>query len=104
MLVPSRVAANCRVKGKTNDITCEDLAESYRDFAVLDWDRLGKSDRLGTGQIDLVSIEPFQATSQTIYLKTSDGEQHGQINIRMVFRPEVCRKKRNECEMSVLIF
>lgn len=39
--------------------------------------------------IDVVSIEPFQATKQTIKLATSDGVEHGSIDIRLVFRPEV---------------
>lgn len=78
MLVPSRVAAKCRVK-------------------VLDWDRLGKSDKLGTGYLDVVNIEPFQATKQTIRLTTSDGVEHGSIDVRLVFRPEV--RIRSPCSL-----
>lgn len=91
MLVPSRVAAKCRVKGQetlpTLLLKMCDLPELLQ--TVLDWDRLGKSDKLGSGMIDLVNIEPFQATKQTVKLATSDGVEHGSIDIRMVFRPEV---------------
>lgn len=58
-------------------------------LTVLDWDRMGKSDKLGSGMIDVVSIEPFQATKQTVKLTTSDGTECGTVDIRMVFRPEV---------------
>lgn len=56
---------------------------------MLDWDRVGKADKLGSGMLDVVNIEPFQATQQTIQLQTSDGVQHGSVDVRMVFRPEV---------------
>lgn len=50
---------------------------------------MGKSDKLGSGMLDVVNIEPFQATQQTVQLKTSDGAQHGSVDVRLVFRPEV---------------
>ena len=56
---------------------------------VLDWDRVGTSDKLGRGRIDVINIEPFQATTMAVPLREPGGEEHGSINVRMVFRPEV---------------
>ena len=50
---------------------------------------MAKADKLGVGWLDLVNIEPFQATKQTVKLTTSDGTEHGFVEVRLVFRPEV---------------
>ena len=74
VLVPSRVGAK---------FTCK----------VMDWDRVGSSDRLGTGIIDVVEIEPFTAMTQTVPI-SDNGQAAGSINVRLVFRPEFVARSR----------
>ena len=74
VLIPSRVGAK---------FTCK----------VMDWDRVGSSDRLGTGVIDVVEIEPFTAMTQTVSI-SDNGQAAGSINVRLVFRPEFVARSR----------
>jgi Ca2+-dependent lipid-binding protein len=54
-----------------------------------DWDAVGAADKLGEGQIDLASLEPFQATDYTVSLTDAKTrKQQGTINVRLVFRPQ----------------
>ncbi|KAF8640747.1 hypothetical protein AX17_000398 [Amanita inopinata Kibby_2008] len=72
--VPSRAAA---------DFTVE----------VFDWNQIEQAKSLGYGRIDLASIEPFQATEQTIALSRKNGDK-GQVRVRLVFQPQIIAKTR----------
>ena len=69
---------------------------------VTDWDRMAKADKLGVGWLDLVSIEPFQATKQTVKLTAPDGVEHGSVDVRLVFRPEVGNITSAPVQMLIL--
>ncbi|GAA5844845.1 hypothetical protein JCM11251_007345 [Rhodosporidiobolus azoricus] len=76
MAVPSREKANFLVE-------------------VHDWDRVGTSDKLGFGSIDLRSIEPYESSERVVVLQDfKTGAQAGQIRVRMVFTPSFLRKER----------
>lgn len=62
--------------------------------AVMDWDRVGNSDHLGTGFIDLVNLEPFQSTTRVVRLFDSNEAEHGSVTVKMVFRPEFVARTR----------
>ena len=74
MLVPSRVAAQLKLK-------------------VYDWDRVGASDKLGSAIIDVSDIEPFEASTKTVTI-VENGREAGTITLRMVFRPEFVARTR----------
>ncbi|KAK7064548.1 C2 domain-containing protein [Favolaschia claudopus] len=72
--VPSRVAADFFVE-------------------IYDWDRVGTADSLGTAQIDLADLEPFEATERTLELQSSKGPS-GSVRVRLMFLPEIIAKSR----------
>ncbi|KAF7320046.1 hypothetical protein MKEN_00788800 [Mycena kentingensis (nom. inval.)] len=60
---------------------------------VFDWDQIGTSDTLGTAQINLADLEPFEAVERTLNIATSKGPQ-GHVRIRLMFQPEIIAKSR----------
>lgn len=61
---------------------------------VFDWNQIEQAKSLGTGEIELADLEPFEAIERPIKLShTKHGEQ-GEIRIRMLFTPEIIAKSR----------
>lgn len=60
---------------------------------LFDWNQIEQAKSLGVGRIDVASIEPFQATAQTVKLATKRGEK-GEIRLRLVFQPGIIAKSR----------
>ncbi|TNY17332.1 C2 domain-containing protein [Rhodotorula diobovata] len=63
---------------------------------VHDWDRVGASDKLGRGQIDLRDLEPFEAVERTITLSDfkNASQSAGHIRVRLVFSPQFIYRSR----------
>lgn len=55
---------------------------------------MGSSDTLGTAQINLEDVEPFQAVERTLNLSSSKHGEKGHVRIRMNFRPSIIAKTR----------
>lgn len=60
---------------------------------VYDWDRVGASDKLGQGEIDLKDLEPMQQSSVAVKL-THEGKQQGVVHMKMTFRPGFITRSR----------
>ncbi|GAA5849255.1 hypothetical protein JCM8547_006494 [Rhodosporidiobolus lusitaniae] len=62
---------------------------------VHDWDRVGTSDKLGFGTIDLASLEPFESVERVVPLQDfKTGQPAGQVRIRLMFQVAFLRKAR----------
>ncbi|KAF8898443.1 C2 domain-containing protein [Infundibulicybe gibba] len=72
--VPSRVAADFSIE-------------------IFDWNQLEQAKSLGSAKIELADIEPFQASERVINLTSKHGDK-GQVNIRLLFHPEIIAKSR----------
>jgi len=57
-------------------------------FEVQDWNTVGSSTDLGGGQIDLASLEPFEAQELTIPIVHSEKGEKGSLDVRLLFQPE----------------
>ncbi|KAE9395950.1 hypothetical protein BT96DRAFT_958377 [Gymnopus androsaceus JB14] len=66
------------------------------DFNVelFDWNQLEQAKSLGSAQIDLAELEPFQATEKTLNLTSPKHGDKGHIRLRLMFQPEVIIKSR----------
>jgi Ca2+-dependent lipid-binding protein len=60
---------------------------------VNDWDRVGSATPMGDGAIDLASMEPFQPANVDVPVM-HNGENHGTLQLQMVFRPMIIARKR----------
>jgi len=49
---------------------------------------VGSSTDLGGGQIDLASLEPFEAQELTIPIVHSEKGEKGSLDVRLLFQPE----------------
>ncbi|POW18700.1 hypothetical protein PSHT_05469 [Puccinia striiformis] len=74
------------------EIPSRAAAEFY--VNVYDWDRVGTSDKLGQGRIDLSNIEPMIQSTVLVNLSQGDNTQKGQVQIRMTFRPHFISRSR----------
>jgi Ca2+-dependent lipid-binding protein len=61
---------------------------------VFDWNQIEQTKSLGIGKIDVASIDPFQATEQTVKLSTNKRGEKGEIRLRLVFQPGIIAKSR----------
>jgi Ca2+-dependent lipid-binding protein len=68
-MIPSRVAAKF-------------------DFDVQDWNTVGSSTALGSGAIDLASLEPFEITEMSIPIIHSEKGEKGHLDVKLLFQPE----------------
>jgi Ca2+-dependent lipid-binding protein len=57
-------------------------------FEVQDWNTVGSSTDLGGGQIDLASLEPFEAQEMTIPIVHPEKGEKGHLDVRLLFQPE----------------
>jgi Ca2+-dependent lipid-binding protein len=68
---------------------------------VLDWNQIEQSKSLGTGSIDLESIEPCQPTTRTVALSTPKSGTVGEVRIKLLFEPAiVARSPKNASALS----
>ncbi|QRV76177.1 C2 domain-containing protein [Ceratobasidium sp. AG-Ba] len=63
---------------------------------VFDWNQVETAKSLGSGNIELADITPFETTSRTVQLSSQKHGEKGQIQIRMLFRPEIIAKARTK--------
>ncbi|KAF8604948.1 tricalbin [Ceratobasidium sp. AG-I] len=63
---------------------------------VFDWNQVENSKSLGSGKIELADLVPFETTNRTIKLSTQKQGEKGQIQVRMLFRPEIVAKARTK--------
>ncbi|KAF9568534.1 tricalbin [Agrocybe pediades] len=73
--VPSRIAA---------DFSLE----------IFDWNQIEQAKSLGVGKINLADIEPFQSQERVINLVSHKHGEKGQIQLRLMFQPEIIAKSR----------
>jgi len=58
------------------------------DFEISDWDRVGTSTHLGSGHVDLASLEPFEGVEVELPVTHQRDGAQGAISLRMLFQPE----------------
>jgi Ca2+-dependent lipid-binding protein len=63
---------------------------------VFDWNQLDTAKSLGSASIDLSDLAPFENTIRHVNLNSAKHGEKGQIQIRMVFRPEIVAKSRTK--------
>lgn len=61
---------------------------------VFDWNQIEQAKSLGSGTIDLESIEPFESIERSITLTSEKHGQKGTIHLRLLFQPEIIVKSR----------
>ncbi|KAF8530946.1 tricalbin [Gautieria morchelliformis] len=76
------------------DVSVPSRVGSHFEVEVLDWNQIEQSKSLGSGKIDLESIEPFQGTTRTISLNTLKHGTKGEIRINLLFQPGIIAKSR----------
>ncbi|KEP55097.1 calcium-independent phospholipase A2-gamma [Rhizoctonia solani 123E] len=59
---------------------------------VFDWNQGEAAKSLGSGQIELADLAPFEVTVREIALSSAKHGEKGIVQIRMVFRPEIITK------------
>ncbi|CAE6470842.1 unnamed protein product [Rhizoctonia solani] len=63
---------------------------------VFDWNQVEAAKSLGSGQIELADLVPFEVTVREIALSSEKHGEKGIIQIHMVFRPEIIAKSRTK--------
>ncbi|KAG9104760.1 hypothetical protein FRC06_011242 [Ceratobasidium sp. 370] len=63
---------------------------------VFDWNQIETAKSLGSGTIELADLVPFETTTRLIKLSSPKHGERGQIQIRMLFRPEIIAKARTK--------
>ncbi|CAE6512911.1 unnamed protein product [Rhizoctonia solani] len=63
---------------------------------VFDWNQVESAKSLGSGEIELADLEPFENTTRHIQLNSAKHGEKGAIQIRMLFRPEIVAKARTK--------
>ncbi|CAE6385055.1 unnamed protein product [Rhizoctonia solani] len=63
---------------------------------VFDWNQVEAAKSLGSGQIELADLVPFEVTARQIALNSAKHGEKGIVQIRMVFRPEIIAKSRTK--------
>ncbi|KAG9088467.1 hypothetical protein FS749_002138 [Ceratobasidium sp. UAMH 11750] len=63
---------------------------------VFDWNQIETAKSLGSGTIELADLVPFETTTRFIKLSSPKHGERGQIQIRMLFRPEIIAKARTK--------
>ncbi|CAE7115005.1 unnamed protein product [Rhizoctonia solani] len=63
---------------------------------VFDWNQVEAAKSLGSGNIELADLVPFEVISRQIPLSSAKHGEKGIIQIRMVFRPEIIAKARTK--------
>lgn len=61
---------------------------------VFDWNQIEQAKSLGSGTIDLESLEPFHGTEQDVPLTHPKYGAKGHIRVMLTFRPEIIAKSR----------
>lgn len=61
---------------------------------VFDWNQIEQAKSLGTSEIELAGLEPFEAIERPIKLSSAKHGEQGEIRIRMLFTPEIIAKSR----------
>ncbi|OCF41255.1 transmembrane protein [Kwoniella heveanensis CBS 569] len=77
VMIPSRVAASFR-------------------FEICDWDRVGSATPIGSGSIDLTTLEPLEQTELTLPVKNEKHGEKGSFTIRVLFQPEIIARSRQK--------
>jgi len=76
------------------DINITSRATSELQVEVFDWDRIGSDETLGTGTINLQTLEPFGLTERSIALSHAKHGQKGRVRVRLLFTPQIIAKAR----------
>ncbi|KAG8744411.1 hypothetical protein FRC10_010189 [Ceratobasidium sp. 414] len=63
---------------------------------VFDWNQVETAKSLGSGTIELADLVPFETVTRFIKLSSPKHGERGQIQIRMLFRPEIIAKARTK--------
>ncbi|KAF8577858.1 tricalbin [Ramaria rubella] len=61
---------------------------------ILDWNQIEQSKSLGSGLIELESIEPFQGTTRFIPLNTPKDGSKGEVHVSLLFQPAIIARSR----------
>jgi len=66
------------------------------DFSIeiFDWNQIEQAKSLGSANIELADLEPFQGTERVLNLVSPKHGAAGQVRIRMMFEPEIIAKAR----------
>lgn len=77
------------------DVAIPSRVSNRLSLEVNDWDRVGSATLMGTGLVDLAALEPVQANSVEVPI-THDGQDHGTIQLNLVFRPGFVARQRTK--------
>jgi len=61
---------------------------------VFDWNQIEVAKSLGTGKIDLSTIEPFETVERVVNLVSPKHGEKGEVRMRLLFRPMIIAKTR----------
>lgn len=61
---------------------------------LFDWNQIEQAKSLGSGRIDLESLEPFHGVEQDIPLSHNKHGDKGYVHVMLTFRPEIIAKAR----------
>lgn len=66
------------------------------DFSLelFDWNQLEQAKSLGSANIDLTNIEPFEAAELDLNLISKKHGEKGHVRLRLMFQPEIIAKSR----------
>jgi Ca2+-dependent lipid-binding protein len=78
------------------NFTCQVPSRVGAQFSVeiFDWNQIEQAKSLGTCNIELNDLEPFQSTERSLYLSHQKHGDKGEIRIRLLFTPEIIAKAR----------
>ncbi|KAF8624817.1 hypothetical protein AX15_005704 [Amanita polypyramis BW_CC] len=76
----------------TVDVTSRVAAEFS--LELFDWNQLEQAKSLGTGKINITTIESFQACNQFVSLSTSKHGEQGRVQLSLLFQPLIIVKTR----------
>jgi len=64
------------------------------ELEIFDWNQLEQAKSLGTGQINLETVEPFQGTEHIVALSSPKHGDKGHIRLQLNFEPSIIAKSR----------
>lgn len=75
-------------------VTIKSRVDQKLSFSLFDWDRVGAAELLGSGDINIADLEPFELQDLQIPVHSPKHGDKGRLHFRVVFTPEVVARTR----------